>query len=494
MRKKFKEVLIGTIVVVLVFLVFKGGLKYVRLNSASSKQFYSNYNTPNLAIINNGGRNSRPVVQNDMNGDNRGIGNTNLVIPSDRNGGNDNPVVPRDGGGGNLGRGKDNPVVPRDGGGGNLGRGKDNPVAARDGDGENLGRGKDNPVVPRGYNNGNMKPPHMVEVSQGVQKNQRRPHVGTNKSEVLLPHTVNATTEFPPGYFDKFQLSEEAIESIEKFVLFLGWPRSGHSIIGSMLDAHPNAIISNEFLVFTQWIENKDGLFQDKRRFLNKIYKNSVFQVLSNKGYRNSHKDQKGYTLSMKSLYQGNFTELKVIGDKSGGFTAREYATNPTVIKRGYHELEKFLGVPIRVIFMVRNPYDMIATRILYEASHIRDQKLNWVTEERKYTNKLIMQMWSAMVIMEAMGSMLMMKDLNLTVLEIHLMDFIADPRGIIQQLCDFLDLECSEGYLQACQDKTFNSLSKTRHLIDWGPQLHTYIDNAMKQYPFFERYSFDVN
>ena len=31
-----------------------------------------------------------------------------------------------------------------------------------------------------------------------------------------------------------------------KFLLFIGTPRSGHSIVGAILDAHPLAIVSHE--------------------------------------------------------------------------------------------------------------------------------------------------------------------------------------------------------------------------------------------------------
>ena len=33
----------------------------------------------------------------------------------------------------------------------------------------------------------------------------------------------------------------------EVFVLFFGYARSGHSMVGSLLDAHPNAAVANEF-------------------------------------------------------------------------------------------------------------------------------------------------------------------------------------------------------------------------------------------------------
>src|SRR3989344_1389974 len=34
--------------------------------------------------------------------------------------------------------------------------------------------------------------------------------------------------------------------SVRTFILFVGYPRSGHSLIGSIMDAHPNIIIAHE--------------------------------------------------------------------------------------------------------------------------------------------------------------------------------------------------------------------------------------------------------
>ena len=41
-------------------------------------------------------------------------------------------------------------------------------------------------------------------------------------------------------------LSQQDADGVEKFVFFVGYARSGSSIVGSMVDAHPNMIIANE--------------------------------------------------------------------------------------------------------------------------------------------------------------------------------------------------------------------------------------------------------
>lgn len=55
-------------------------------------------------------------------------------------------------------------------------------------------------------------------------------------------------------------LSQEAVDGVEKFVIFVGYPRSGHSIIGSMMDAHQNIIISHEYMLFVSGHEIQRNL------------------------------------------------------------------------------------------------------------------------------------------------------------------------------------------------------------------------------------------
>ena len=52
------------------------------------------------------------------------------------------------------------------------------------------------------------------------------------------------------SYADKkFQL----YNAVETFVMFIGYPRSIHSLVGSILDAHPEVIIPHQYDVIKNW-------------------------------------------------------------------------------------------------------------------------------------------------------------------------------------------------------------------------------------------------
>ena len=129
----------------------------------------------------------------------------------------------------------------------------------------------------------------------------------------------------------------------------------------------------------------------------------------------------------------GSYTNLKVIGDRQGGRASTEYAQFPLKLVKFYEKLSsKSLNIPFRVIHVVRNPYDMIATRVLY-AKHLHDQ---FAVEEINSTNKgdagseaMYAETNDLFKQVKAVDDMI--PALNLTVLEIHSADFIKDPNTL---------------------------------------------------------------
>ena len=58
-----------------------------------------------------------------------------------------------------------------------------------------------------------------------------------------MPTTLSSSAE------DLFKL----YDGVETFVMFIGYPRSSHSLVAAILDAHPEIIIANEYHVLRTW-------------------------------------------------------------------------------------------------------------------------------------------------------------------------------------------------------------------------------------------------
>ncbi|MHA1398649.1 MAG: hypothetical protein ACTSSF_13240, partial [Candidatus Heimdallarchaeaceae archaeon] len=138
-------------------------------------------------------------------------------------------------------------------------------------------------------------------------------------------------------------------KNIEKYVMFIGYPRSGHSIFGSLLDAHPNIIISHE----------QNVLFYLKYHFS----KNQLFSLIlkNSRDFTKHGRKWEEYVYSVPNQWQGKFTQLKAIGDKKGGISSVMLQDNPFLIEK----LQKRIRKKIYFIHVIRNPFDNITTMSL---------------------------------------------------------------------------------------------------------------------------------
>ena len=102
-------------------------------------------------------------------------------------------------------------------------------------------------------------------------------------------------------------------DEVETFVLFIGYPRSQHSLIGAILDAHPEIIIPHEYGPFTNW--NKFQSQRVSRKNLQKYMlfnelqqaseKQALFGIRANRN--NTLLGQLEYTYNVPGLWQGGY-------------------------------------------------------------------------------------------------------------------------------------------------------------------------------------------
>jgi hypothetical protein len=288
-------------------------------------------------------------------------------------------------------------------------------------------------------------------------------------------------------------LSERDIESIEAFVFFVGWQRSGHSIIGSLLDGHPDVVIAHEFLLFSHLHE-----FTKKRQD-QKVSRKILFNQLVANSFRNARygdrsyfHNEKGYNLKLSGSWQGCFRSLRILGDKAAGEVTNTYKKNTTDFVRHLSSVRSLVNLPLKVINVIRNPYDMIATLSLYRGSPVEDVKVE-ASVAHKYSNQKVIHGAADTILTKAHYLHMMFgEDYDWELIQIHSEDFIRDPTAIMREICSFLKLTCTKDYLTQCADKTFKSTSKSRELIEWDPVIRAQVENSIREIPFFRRYSFD--
>ena len=96
-------------------------------------------------------------------------------------------------------------------------------------------------------------------------------------------------------------------DKVKVFLLFVGYDRSRHTLMASLLDAHPNVIIANDFNILGEWIDNP-GMFETKKYFIYEmLYAKSRYDVMY--GVRSRMVDGKPvqYHYNIKGQWQGKY-------------------------------------------------------------------------------------------------------------------------------------------------------------------------------------------
>lgn len=279
-------------------------------------------------------------------------------------------------------------------------------------------------------------------------------------------------------------LSQSTLDSVEKFVFF--YAKSGHRVIGSILDAHPKVVIAHEYFLFREWLAHSK-LHENKAWLYNTLYSSSRNNSIH--GGRIGV-IKRGYTLNIQNSWQGQYQDqILIIGDKSGGKTTSAYKHNKKEFQRAYMELVKTVEVPVLAIHVVRNPYDTISTKLLYNKG-VFAAKIN-VSDNRQFVDLDGLQVQIGKYFSLVENVVEMIKVLDLDVIEIFTEDFISEPSKILQYMCSRLELPCTNDYIQNCSDYVYKHPSRSRNLVKWTLYLIDLVKEKMKRFSFLQRYTF---
>lgn len=143
---------------------------------------------------------------------------------------------------------------------------------------------------------------------------------------------------------------------------------------------------------------------------------------------------------------------------------------------------------------MVRNPFDNIATEVIYRKGNA-NLRVELVSGERSplRQDEIAVRLECAIhkYFSQVYAIIKMESALKLDLLRVHLVDLVNNPRQYMKEICTFLDLECTEEYLKQCEDTLFSELSQTRGLVEWRPDQSALVQELIDEVPWLRRYSF---
>jgi hypothetical protein len=272
---------------------------------------------------------------------------------------------------------------------------------------------------------------------------------------------LDVARRFATTYYKNLR-HPDLFRDVRTFCMFIGHTKSGSSLLGALLDAHPDIILADE----------ADAL----RYVADDFGKEQIFHILLKGSRREAMKGRVTarrlgqYSLAVPDQWQGRYRKLKVIGDSKAGPSVRRLSKEPELLHRVQDVMN---GIDARFIHVIRNPYDPISVMM------VRGKRTfeNAVEHYFNYCETLLA------LRKELDGS-------NLIAVKYE--EFVQRPKIHLAEICRFLGVEGDDDYLRACASILHESPERSRDMITWQSDWIEIVRKRIEQVDFLVGYSYE--
>lgn len=247
------------------------------------------------------------------------------------------------------------------------------------------------------------------------------------------------------------------LASVREVCLFLGAPKTGHSLVGSLLDAHPRMAIAHEADVF---LLLRAG-FRRAR----------IFALLVDNARRQARhgRQESSYSYDVPGQWQGRFERLHVVGDKHAEGATLRLGLWPELWDRAGRELG-----PPRVVHVVRNPFDAIAS-----LARPRSRRLDLAAATDYFFSLCETVRRTRPRIADD------------HFIEVRHEAFVAEPAEHLERLSRFLGEEPPADWLAACAAIVFPEPRRARERARWSLEEIRRVEARIASFSFLAGYDF---
>lgn len=255
------------------------------------------------------------------------------------------------------------------------------------------------------------------------------------------------------------QRNSQLFKDVETYCMFIGGTRSGGSLTGALLDAHPEVILA-------------DGM--DALRFVTAGFRREqIFQILLDRSKRQAKTGRisAGRPYVVSGQWNGRFAKLRVIGDIKSAVSTNRFGEDPMLLDR---LLDTMKGLNVRFIQVVRNPYDSISEmtlrsgRTFESAVHYYVDNCLTVSGIRKRIGE---------------GNLIIIRNDQL----------ISETENTLRGICGFLGIADHEDYLDSCRRFVDKSPVRSRYSVQWSPDLIDAVKTRIVgRFDFLHGYSYE--
>ncbi len=242
--------------------------------------------------------------------------------------------------------------------------------------------------------------------------------------------------------------------TLKTYTLFMGCQKSGHSLLGALLDAHADAIVSYQLDSFDLFQKENNRI-----RFFKALLVDARDTIITAKA------EKKPYVVDS---WQGRHRFIRTIGGRQGTIWALQIAKDPTLLDK----LKDLAEVPVRVINVSRNPYDAVASvsvdnfRMTEEVANVYVTGINAIKKVRERLDPE-------------------------ELLDVRYENLVSRPRDTLQKVCRFLKLEPDDAYLEQCEKVIVKKTTRRRDEAWWEPVAKARLQHCINQTPFLADYTF---
>jgi sulfotransferase family protein len=260
----------------------------------------------------------------------------------------------------------------------------------------------------------------------------------------------------------RFGRQAVGLGQLRSFCLFIGYPRSGHSLLGALLDAHPDIAIAHEV--------NALGLVAEydlsRRELFHTLLRRSEADAARKAGRRAT-----GYSYAVPGQWQGQIRTLRVIGSKAGEKTTLRLGRNLGELTK----LRRIARTPVKLVHVTRNPYDsiarMAATTKAGEPERTVAASIDFLRRLARINDRVIASR-------------------KADVLTIRHETFVRSPLDELRRLAEFLGVNADPEWLKACGKIVFHAPQRARELVPWSDEERAEVEQIIERRAFFAGYT----
>ncbi len=248
-------------------------------------------------------------------------------------------------------------------------------------------------------------------------------------------------------------------DKVKYFLMFMGYPRSGHTLAASILNAHPNVVCSNQkFIIHNAHNRNLEGILSN----------------IANGSTPPYWKQEVRISPPQNSI----FSDIYIVGDKTGHRTVEYLIDNPEQLDN----LKSIIPWPMKWIHIVRNPFDCLSTwtkknydnKIANRKKTTPQAEFNNAFQKFKELNKKIQELKKTEDVMTVKHERL-----------------VRNKDKVLTRFSNFLKIEKTKEWRDAVFATIWKTPRMTRKQVAWSPQMRKRVMDLNNEYQWLRGYAY---